>query len=220
MNNADQTSIIDAYERMYGEKNSKKQLNVVLESYKPKRRRRRRKKHGRSAVNENVANVKIDINKKGDLLGMSKFNELFNSAVKLNEQLEVDDVLDPMGSDEGAMDLDAGGDDQVTVTLDVEHARALCDVLQAALPAEDDESDDAGEELPGDDLAEEEGPAFYEGAGEDSLETAPDGVKHMTGGHLAAGAKQDIGSQTHQKGVGSTASQQPEKPKPLTHKNS
>lgn len=215
----DKESLISVYERMYGESNGVEQVELAVESYKSKntkRKRNRRRKKQSESVNEtnvatiNVNHVRIDEIIKG-VNDMSKFNELFNSAVTLDEQMGGFEDENPVDAMMDAGDEMGIEEDEITVSLDRDMAKQLCDILQAAVGDDEEEGEEDIEmDIEGDELEE--------GAGEDSLQTAPDGVAKMTAKKAAAGAKQDIGNMQHQKGVGSASSQQPEKPKPLTHK--
>ena len=232
-NNSDSNSILSLYENMYGKSNSVKQVNEAVErhvkSSRPKRKRNRVRKAGKEILqetkcgqeNQDVTNVVS--NKTGENNNMkNKFDELYSKAI--NEQVDADvDFEAPMDAD-----IDAFGgeeeDTEVTITLDRDLAQKLCEVIQAAVGDGEEEGEDLmGGEGEEDDFGDEdgfEGGIEEEGAGEDSLSTAPDGVAKMTKGSLSAGARQEIGNQTHQKGRGSMASTRPQTPKPLTHKTS
>lgn len=232
----DSKSMLALYEDMYGQKNSIEQVTEAVDSHvkstRPKRKRVRSRKNTTEILQETKSGQEIrdadsvTIKKPGDNNNMkNKFDELYSKAI--NEQVDADvDFEAPMDAD---VDMFGGGeeeeDTEVTITLDRDLAQKLCEVIQAAVgDGEEEEGEDLmGAEGEEDDFGDEdgfEGGIEEEGAGEDSLSTAPDGVAKMTKGSLSAGARQEIGNQTHQKGRGSMASTRPQTPKPLTHKTS
>jgi len=230
----DSNDIFKLYEEMHGSKNTESQVNEAVTNHvkatRPKRRRRRSQKAtGDKQILEQTNNgqqsdcaISAKEPKTGEINIMNKFDELYNNAI--NEQLDAD--IDFEAPADAEMDADVFGgeeeDTEVTITLDRDIAQKLCEVIQAAVgDGEEDEMGGEGEET--DDFGDENGFAGdveEEGAGEDSLSTAPDGVSKMTKGSLSAGATQNIGDQTHQSNRGAAAAKKPQTPKPLTHKTS
>ena len=104
-----------------------------------------------------------------------------------NEEAGEDD-LDALGLADAETDAEAG-DDEITVTLDKDMARALCEVLQAAIGDEDDDGDEVDFEAEA-----PEGVEDYEG--EEDEEGAPtamnthynDGKNNKVGNLKARGA--------------------------------
>ena len=104
-----------------------------------------------------------------------------------NEEAGEDD-LDALGLADAETDAEAG-DDEITVTLDKDMARALCEVLQAAIGDEDDDGDEVDFEAEA-----PEGVEDYEG--EEDEEGAPtamnthynDGKNNKVGNLKAKGA--------------------------------
>ena len=84
----------------------------------------------------------------------SAFDELYSKVISEDFGMEEQDDLNALGiedatpdaelGEEGDDDADVAGEEEVTVTLDKELAKTLCDVLQAAMGEE--ETDEAGDE--------------------------------------------------------------------------
>ena len=92
----------------------------------------------------------------------SAFDKLFAKVIKEDFGIDEQDDLNALGIDEATPDADLEGDDtdedvageEVTVTLDKELAKTLCDLLQAAMGEE--ETDEAGDEDVADELESHE----------------------------------------------------------------
>ena len=128
----------------------------------------------------------------------NKFDELYSKAI--NEQLDAEVGFEQPEAGEMTGEIgDVFGDEesQVTVTLDRDVAQKLCEAIQAVMSDEEEEVSASGTDDFGDE-AGFENDISEEGAGEDSLSTAPDGVSTQTGSHKVK-SHQDIGKMTHQK---------------------
>ena len=79
----------------------------------------------------------------------SKFDELYSKVISEDFGMEEQDDLNALGIEDATPDTDLEGDDteegggeEVTVTLDKEVAKTLCDLLQAAMGDDDSEEAD------------------------------------------------------------------------------
>ena len=107
----------------------------------------------------------------------SKFDELFAKVISEDFGMEEQDDLNALGiedatpdaelGEEGDDDADVDGEEEVTVTLDKELAKTLCDLLKAAMGDEDDVEEEPAEEAD----FEEAGGSAHEGDVRDAVQS-------------------------------------------------
>ncbi len=135
--------------------------------------------------------------------GMAKksvFDELYSKVISEDFGMEEQDDLDALGIDEAPTDAELGDDegddaeagDEVTVTLDKDMAKSLCDLLKAAMgedddDAEDDDAEDGEHHEDGEHLPAEDGSCASH---EEDNEGAP--KAHTT--HVDMGTNNKVGS--------------------------
>lgn len=151
----------------------------------------------------------VNNQKENNIMSKSKFDQMFSKVY--GEQFEADDIeMDvELGTEgEGELDLEGGDDggDEVLISLPLDMANKLCELIMAATGGTEEElTDELGEgefedEFGGDIGGDVDG--FEEGMGEDSLSTAPDGVSKFTSKKFTVGANGTIGDQKHAGGRG------------------
>lgn len=140
----------------------------------------------------------------------SAFDELYSKVISEDFGMEEQDDLNALGiedatpdaelGEEGDDDADVAGEEEVTVTLDKELAKTLCDLLQAAMGEEED-TDEAGDEDVADeldaDLSEEDNEGELKAhtthvdMGENNKVGHPDGLGGEGKGHADGGKSAD-----------------------------
>ena len=138
----------------------------------------------------------------------SAFDELFNKVISEDFGMEEQDDLNALGIEDATPDAELGeegdddepaGEEEVTVTLDKELAKTLCDLLKAAMGEE--ETDEAGDEDVADELEVETPEEDNEGApqahtthvdmGENNKVGSPEGLGGEGKGHADGGKSAD-----------------------------
>lgn len=139
----------------------------------------------------------------------SAFDELYSKVISEDFGMEEQDDLNALGiedatpdaelGEEGDDDADVAGEEEVTVTLDKELAKTLCDLLKAAMGEEEDapEADEAGEHEDGEHEDGEHAEEDNEGElkamtthvdmGEDCCVGKPEGLGGEGKGHADGG---------------------------------
>jgi len=136
----------------------------------------------------------------------SIFDELYAKVISEDFGMEEVDDLDALGIDEATPDSELADDDaeeggdEITVTLDKEVAKTLCDLLQAAMGDEDD-AEDGDEDVTDELAAEPELEEDNEGApkahtthvdmGTSNKVGHADGLGGQAGGHADGGKSAD-----------------------------
>ena len=139
----------------------------------------------------------------------SAFDELYSKVISEDFGMEEQDDLNALGIEDATPDTDLEGDDteegggeEVTITLDKEVAKTLCDLLQAAMG--DDDSEEADFEGGDEDPAEEGG---FEEDNEGELKAHTTSVDMGTSNKV--GSVDGLGGQSSGHGdVGKSAGQQ------------
>lgn len=221
----DETGLISAYQKIYGEKNSPEQINEALENAQddvPKKHHRRRRRKNKQIISENkqtnVGQTSNNIGEKKDM-SKSKFNKLFEAVY--SEQFE-DEMLggEELGAEEGLPEGEELGNEmeEVTVTLPRELAEKLFEVLSGAIEAEGEEGEEEGEEDLegdfGDDFEETEEPGLGESAESNTQKLGDEkGMKLTKGNTINMPKAAGDGPFPHASGRGAQASQRPHTPK-------
>lgn len=137
----------------------------------------------------------------------SAFDELYSKVISEDFGMEEQDDLNALGiedatpdaelGEEGDDDADVAGEEEVTVTLDKELAKTLCDLLKAAMGEEEDapeeeapEADDAeeaGEHAEEDNEGELKAHTTHVDMGENNKVGHPDGLGGEGKGHADGG---------------------------------
>lgn len=125
----------------------------------------------------------------------SAFDELYNKVISEDFGMEEQDDLNALGIEDATPDADLGeegddteevaGEEEVTVTLDKELAKTLCDLLQAAMGEEEaadedaleaDDAEEAGEHAEEDNEGELKAHTAHVDMGENNKVGHPDGL--------------------------------------------